>query len=79
MEQSEHFEITPELIERMKLEVMLMEDELAQEIDRSAEAVGAFNDPGLCEIASGVENFAMTVEMLEKMLRRLGDGGETKR
>ena len=77
LERKDKFEITPELIERLKAEVMLMEDELALETYRSFETAGAFNDPGLCEIASEVENFAMSVETFERMLR-LGDGEEEK-
>lgn len=77
VERNELNEITPELLEKLKIEVMLREDELAQETDKSLEKAGALNDPDLCEIANEVEDFAMKVETLEKMLKQADDPADT--
>jgi hypothetical protein len=77
VERNEYDEITPELIEKLKIEAMLKEDELAIETDRSLEKAGALNDPDLCEIAHKVEDFAINIETLEKQLRQT-DGAENK-
>lgn len=71
MDCNEYNEITHELIEKLKIEMMLREDELAIETDQSLETAGAFSDPDLCEIANKVEDFAMKIETPEKRLKRM--------
>lgn len=81
VERNDYIEITPELIEKLKIEVMLREDELAIETDKSLEKAGTLNDPDLSEIANEVEDFTMKVETLERMLKRLDarEGGAPPR
>ncbi|HWQ58049.1 MAG TPA: hypothetical protein VN540_03440 [Clostridia bacterium] len=74
MESKYYPDITSELLEQLKIEVMLREDELAIETDKSLETAGALNDPDLCEIASEVEDFAIKVEALEKQLGQFDAG-----
>ncbi len=58
--------ITSELLEKLRIEVMLREDEVAKKADESAGKAGMLNDPELATMAEDVENFSMHLHMLEK-------------
>lgn len=66
--------ITPELLEKLRIEVMLREDEVAKKADESVEKAGTLNDPELAAMAADVEDFSMKLGMLEKQFRE--EGGE---
>lgn len=70
MERKESNNITLEMIEELKIEVMLREDELAIKTDKSLERSGTLNDPDLCETANKVEDFRMQIDTLEKQLKQ---------
>ena len=68
MNEYEHQNITPELIEKLKEKAMLLEDELASEGAHYLERTGKLCDPGLCEKGVEYENLCLDITKLEKIL-----------
>lgn len=68
VEEKRHSEITFELLEKLRIEAMLREDELASETGRVLESIGTLNDPELSELANEAEDIGIEIAHLERML-----------
>jgi hypothetical protein len=70
MNDYDHQNITPELIEKLKEKAMLIEDDLAWEGAQLLERTGKLCDPGFCEKGVEYENLCLDIAKLEKILEQ---------
>lgn len=78
MERRDDINITLELLEKLQIDLMLREDELAGKTEKSLERAGKLNDPDLSELANEVEKICLQLCDFEKFFARIDAAEKNK-